>query len=221
MPQDAALQAEKQPSRHPMQTPTFDVLVLDDDGFEQKRLERVCNASGLLVNTTCAGSLQEFSHCLDARRYDLVLVDYLLPDGNGLQAQAMVQDNAINGATAVVMISSEMRADVAVQSLRTGSLDCISKDALDADRLRNFLVMSGKIFAEASRTWIAELLERQRIEIAQDFARVLRREMELGQLVETIDKRILTYLESSGLAPTLEPWSPAMLVEVDKAFDFK
>lgn len=198
----------------------FNVLVLDDSHFDQTRIRRICADTGLPVKTTLTSDIREFEAQLGAASYDLVLIDYLLPKGDGLEAQRLVQTHPRNFAAAVVMISSEMRTDVAVASMKGGSLDCLDKDALDADKLKDLLMKSARVFAEASRHWIGEMLSRQRTEIARDVARVVRDEMGYGKFIDTIDKRILEAFEARGIAdpPRLEA---AAYLDSDEPFRFR
>lgn len=198
----------------------FDVLVLDDNSFDLSRIKRACAKTGLEVTTRLTASMVEFVEALDEKAYDLILVDYLLPEGNGLQAQRLVNNHPINFGAAVVMMSSEMRSDVAVASMKKGSLDCLDKDALDPDKLRELMIASAKIFAEASRHWIGELLAQQRVQIAQDVAKVIRDEMEFGKFVDTIDKRIVDMLSSRGLAEP-EAWNVSYLFDADEPLKFR
>ena len=199
----------------------FEVLVLDDSSFDQARIKRACGETGLPVSTTLAADLEEFEAALDGATYDMVLIDYLLPRGDGLQAQRLVQSHKTNFGAAVVMISSEMRTDVVVESMKRGSLDCLDKDALDAERLRDLLIASAKMFAEASRHWIGELLSQQRVQIAQDVARVVRDEMEFGRFIDTIDKRILDTLAARGFADPSQQINGAGYLDADEPFRFR
>lgn len=197
---------------------SFEVLVLDDSSFDQARIRRACKDTGLPVNTTVVADLDDLGEALDARSYDMVLIDYMLPRGDGLQAQRLVQNHQKNFGAAIVMISSDMRTDVVVESMKNGSLDCLDKDAIDPDRLRDLLMTSAKMFAEASRRWIGELLAQQRMQIAQDVARVVRDEMEFGRFIDTIDMRILETLATHGIA---EPAQKHTIGDLDSDEPFR
>ncbi|MGP6086393.1 response regulator [Antarctobacter jejuensis] len=198
----------------------FDVLILDDNKFDQNRIMRACAKTGLPVRSWVAADIAEFEKVLDERTYDVVFIDYLLPRGNGLNAQRIVQNHPMNFGAAVVMISSEMRTDVAVASMKKGSLDCLDKDALSVDKMRELMISSAKMFAEASRHWIGELLAQQRVQISQDISRVIREEMEFGRFVDTIDKRIVDMLASRGLGDS-EGWNVSYLFDSDEPLKFR
>lgn len=198
----------------------FDVLILDDDQFEQARIRRDCKATGLPVSTTIASDLKEFEKALNARTYDVVLIDYLLPDGDGLAAQRLVQNHPVNFGAAVVMISAEMKTEVAIASMKRGSMDCLDKDSLNTEKLRELMIASAKVFAEASRHWIGELLAQQRIQIAQDIAKVVRDEMEFGRFIDTIDKRIIDMLSARGFTDG-DHWDAHAVLDPDPPFSFK
>lgn len=198
----------------------FEVLILDDSRFDQNRIRRSCAQTGLPVRCFAAADIPEFEAALDERAYDVVFIDYLLPHGNGLHAQRIVQNHPMNFGAAVVMISSDMRTDVAVASLKKGSLDCLDKDALSVDKLRELMIASAKMFAEASRHWIGELLAQQRVQIAQDVARVIREEMEFGRFVDTIDKRIVDMLAARGFTE-VESWNTSYLFDNDEPLRFR
>jgi len=212
--------AHESVSREATSRGMFEILVLDDNSFDQNRIKRACNKTGLPVTTRLTADLEEFEAALDERAYDVILIDYLLPKGNGLHAQRLVNNHPMNFGAAVVMISSEMRTDVAVASMKKGSLDCLDKDALDSDKLRELMIASAKIFSEASRHWIGELLAQQRVQIAQDVAKVIRDEMEFGRFVDTIDKRIIDMLASKGFAEP-ENWNVSFLFDSDEPLKFR
>ncbi len=199
---------------------SFDVLILDDDPFDQKRLTRTLESTGLPVNAVTSASINEFSAALNADSFDVVLIDYLLPDSDGLAAQKMVQNHPKNFAAAVVMMSNRMRTDVAIESIKQGSLDCLDKVELDADKLRELMMASVKFLAETSRHWIGELLAKQRVMIAQDVAKLVRDEMEFGRLIDTIDKRILDMLAARGLTQP-DRWDADGVIDPDPPFAFR
>lgn len=198
----------------------FQVLVLDDSSFDQARIRRACLETGLPVKITLASGLEDLERVLDSESFDIVFIDYMLPRGSGLDAQRIVQSHTKNFGAAIVMISSEMRTDVAVTSMKKGSLDCLDKDALDAEKLRDLLISSVKMFAEASRHWIGELLAKQRVQIAQDVARVVRDEVEIERFSDDINRKVMDMLQAHGIGENGPP-DVTHLYDVDEPFRFR
>ena len=64
---------------------------------------------------------------MQAGGYDVLLVDLLLPDLNGLQV--INELAARRDPTPVIMISSRGQNELAVQALRAGAVDCVDKTA--------------------------------------------------------------------------------------------
>lgn len=198
----------------------FEVLILDDNNFDQARIKRICGETGLTISTTIASDIPEFTAALDATIYDVVFVDYGLPKGDGLLAQRMVQEHPKNFSAAVVMISSNMRTDVAVTSLKEGSLDCIEKDAINAEKLREIMIASADLYTEASRRWFGEALAHQREEISRDLTRVIREELSQGMIVDVIDKRVNEALAGQGLTHR-QDWQLDQFLQSNEPFQFK
>lgn len=72
-----------------------------------------------------AGSIQAAIHQLLARRFDLILLDYRLPDATGLQLMAWLREH--ERGEAVIIMSGEGSLDVVVGGLRHGACDYLHK----------------------------------------------------------------------------------------------
>jgi signal transduction histidine kinase len=74
--------------------------------------------------------------CLDAMQrghFDVVLVDLLLPDIDGLQILGEL--TARRDPTPVVIVSAQGQNEMAVRALRAGAVDCIDKNSPDFRRI--------------------------------------------------------------------------------------
>lgn len=106
-------------------------LVVDDNPAWRSALARRLEDEGFSTET--AGSLTEARAALATRTYDLVLVDILLPDGNGLELAGELQPNA---PTVVVIVTGHASVDTAVQAFREGAVDYLTKP-VDLRRLKS------------------------------------------------------------------------------------
>jgi DNA-binding NtrC family response regulator len=108
-------------------------LVVDDDSDTREMLTRVVTAEGYTVGE--ADSLRTARVQLARRTPDVVLVDLRLPDGNGI---SLVRDLDRPLATDVVLITGHASLDSAIEGLRLGATDYLTKP-LNVDRLTQLL----------------------------------------------------------------------------------
>jgi len=110
------------------------VLVVDDDPDFAHGLAQVIGNEGLSVAT--AGSLGEARARMATRVPDMLLVDLKLPDGSGIE---LVQDaSAGTVASDVVLITGHATVETAVEALRLGASDFLTKP-IDHARLKMIL----------------------------------------------------------------------------------
>ena len=99
------------------------ILIVDDDVPLRQTLPRVLAQAGRTFDE--CGSVGEAIQCLERQNYDLVLLDYRLPDATGLALLDWLQSQ--QREEAVVMISGEDGIDAAIGALRRGADDFVRK----------------------------------------------------------------------------------------------
>ncbi len=109
------------------------VLILDDERFDRHRLARLCSGLDFPCDITNAKSLEEFATRLDQGCFGLILLDFALPDGTGLDGLHLVQLSARNLNTPTLMISGQAEDAVAQEALVAGCAGYLSKDDLTRD----------------------------------------------------------------------------------------
>jgi two-component system, NtrC family, response regulator AtoC len=97
-------------------------------------------------DTEVASSLADARELLRQRSPDVLLVDLLLPDGNGMDLLSEVE-----AGTQVVLITAHATVDTAVEALRLGACDYLTKP-IDVPRLKAVL---GHLFQ--ARRWAEEI----------------------------------------------------------------
>lgn len=108
------------------------ILLIDDDPFQQRLVAQMLDAQPFEL--ICAGAGAEGLAVLRKRSPDLVLMDYALPDINGIEATRRLKGVAQFAEIPVVMITGNREKVVVVESLKAGATDFIVKP-LDKDRL--------------------------------------------------------------------------------------
>src|SRR5213593_3088108 len=110
-----------------------DALLVDDDVSFQAALAELVRAEGFSVET--AASLGEARAFLGEHTPDLALVDLKLPDGSGLELLREIDSSV---ATEIVLITGHATVDSAVEALRRGASDYLTKP-VDIPRLKSVL----------------------------------------------------------------------------------
>jgi two-component system response regulator PilR (NtrC family) len=124
------------------------VLVVDD---EPDLLELVgLTLSRMSCRTRTAGDLATARKLLKSESFDLCLTDMRLPDGDGLDLVAWIQEN--RASLPVAVITAHGNVESAVRALKLGAFDFVSKP-LDLGVLRKLVGSAVKLRAGAeSRT---------------------------------------------------------------------
>jgi DNA-binding NarL/FixJ family response regulator len=108
------------------------VLILDDERFDRHRLARLCSGLDMACEVANAVTLSEFEDLIEQHRFDLILIDYGLPDGTGMEALHMINMSAQNHTAATIMITGQDKEALAQQAIDSGCRDYLSKDDLSA-----------------------------------------------------------------------------------------
>jgi DNA-binding response OmpR family regulator len=101
---------------------TQTVLVVEDELLTRRTLQQLLEAEGFAVTTT--GSVAEALGEVNRRGFDLVLLDIVLPDGDGLAACRRIRERH---RMPIVMLSTKRQLEDRVAGLDTGADDYIVK----------------------------------------------------------------------------------------------
>ena len=118
-------------------------LILDDEADIRELLTLTLTRLGLTVHS--AATLAEARALLGKANFDLCFTHMRLPDGNGHEfIELMTRQHP---DTPVAMITAYGNAEAAVQALRAGAFDCVSKP-VDLNVLRNLVKTALRLRAE-------------------------------------------------------------------------
>ncbi|MRR10007.1 response regulator, partial [bacterium] len=106
------------------------ILLLDDDEIDRLAVQRYVQRERLPYDLETATSIVEARLKLRQGRYDLVMLDYNLPDGTGLEVLADVRDMP------AIFITGSGDEKVAANAMRQGAYDYLIKDPE-----RNYLIV--------------------------------------------------------------------------------
>ncbi len=99
------------------------ILIIEDEVTLSKMLSEGLREFG--YQNDVAKSLADGRYYIDIRNYDLVLLDWMLPDGNGIDIIPEIK--AKRPKTAVIVLSARDDKDSEIQALKIGADDYIKK----------------------------------------------------------------------------------------------
>ena len=107
-----------------------DILIIDDEKSIRKTLSEILSFEGYAIDEAADGEegLKKFS----AKNYDVVLCDIKMPKLDGIEF--LEKAKALNGDVPIIMISGHGNIDTAVEAVKKGAYDYVSKPP-DLNRL--------------------------------------------------------------------------------------
>jgi two-component system response regulator PilR (NtrC family) len=115
-------------------------LVIDDEPDICELLDLTLGRMD--INTVTAGDVKSAKQMFANHKFDICLTDMRLPDGDGLELVEWMQSNA--SGVPVAVITAHGNVETAVQALKLGAFDFISKP-LDLQNLRNIVQSALKL----------------------------------------------------------------------------
>ena len=133
------------------------VLLIEDDVVDRFAFDRFVRKEGLRYDHLMAASYQEAVELLEHRSFDVVLTDYHLGDGSALDILQLALD------VPVVVITGAGDEEIAVQAMRAGAFDYLTKDTE-----RRYLKMVQVTIENAQRHYLAARRERQLVQALKE-----------------------------------------------------
>ncbi len=98
------------------------ILVVEDELLTRRALQELLQGEGFVVTT--AGTMSEALGEVNRRAYDLILLDLILPDGDGIECCGRIRERH---RMPIVILSTRRQLEDRVAGLETGADDYIVK----------------------------------------------------------------------------------------------
>jgi len=120
----------------------MNILIVDDDIVDREHITRyLCaNDNSQTFDVDVAGSVNQGLERISKRKYDVILLDYKMPQRDGIELLIELNNEPKEAGTAVVMMSNSEEEQLALDCLRTGAQDFIVKNDITDARLRRVLI---------------------------------------------------------------------------------
>jgi len=114
----------------------MNILIVDDDKIDREMIVRVLTRSNILCNITQVDMVDRALEVLAHTAFDVVLLDYNLPQRNGIELLIELKDMPAKKNTVVIMTSTSKEDDLATSSINAGAQDFLVKTEINAFRLQ-------------------------------------------------------------------------------------
>ena len=125
-----------------MQPGHTDILLVEDSPADQRFITRALNLTTSAYHIDTAGTAAAARNKLAGKHYDCVLVDYNLPDSDGLALLEFILGDLQPGAIGLVMISGQGNEEIAARAIQLGAQDYITKRQIDGPMLANVITQA-------------------------------------------------------------------------------
>ncbi len=141
------------------------VLIVEDEDSERISLKTVLVSENIAVESACDG--EEALYLIKKRFFDIVIVDYRLPDIDGLTLIKRIKD--INADSMPIVVTAHGSIEIAIEAMKTGAYDYIVKP-LDIPRLLNIMnkIMEDTKVLLKSKQILKEIVGLGRIDYVTD-----------------------------------------------------
>lgn len=129
------------------------LLLVEDSPEDAFAIQRYLKQSNLEYQLLHTGTSEEARNIILARKFDCILMDYQLPDYDGIEMLRFVR-STISHPVAVLILTGSGNERTAVEAMKSGADDYVAKGELSPLRLQNAItqaIKSVKLKAEVDR----------------------------------------------------------------------
>jgi diguanylate cyclase (GGDEF)-like protein len=124
----------------------MNILLVDDDSVDREIVKRALKSSSdstVIVEVTTA---EEGLTTLKQQQFDVVLLDYMMPQVDGIEMVLALRERSDLGDTAIVMISMSDDEQLAIDCIQAGAQDFVAKTDISPTKLKRAIIQAQKRF---------------------------------------------------------------------------
>lgn len=167
---------------------TVRALLLDDSSFDRTRIRRLSRKADFDIELDEVGSIREMDDAVKQASYDLILIDYRLPEGDGIEALNHILQDPRNKDAGKIMITGNAAVETAVQAMRGGCHDFLTKDDIDPQMLQQAMINAMTLARQ--RQQMAMQAEHQREIIREGLVAALSDNAVTGNVVSLVREQL-------------------------------
>ena len=118
----------------------MEILVVDDDKFDRELIKRTLSRSNLSVSIHEETSVDDGLEAFKKHHFDLVLLDYRLPQRDGIEMIVELRAIPKDKSIAIIVMSSSDDDELALRCIKEGAQDFLIKSEISVSRLRHAIL---------------------------------------------------------------------------------
>ena len=167
---------------------TVRALLLDDSSFDRTRIRRLSRKADFDIELDEVGSIREMDDAVKQASYDLILIDYRLPEGDGIEALNHILQDPRNKDAGKIMITGNAAVGTAVKAMRGGCHDFLTKDDISPEGLNQAMINAMALARQ--RQQMALQAEHQREVIRDGLIAALSDQSVTGNVVSLVREQL-------------------------------
>jgi signal transduction histidine kinase/CheY-like chemotaxis protein/HPt (histidine-containing phosphotransfer) domain-containing protein len=200
------------------------ILIIDDDNVDSLSIIRSISQSGILADVDNAFSAKEGVEKVISIHYDLIFLDYMMPDSDGITFLKNLRDLGFD--TPVIFVTSQGDEKIASMAILEGASDYIPKTLLTPDGVSQSIRNAIKLHESNNLRKKTELelkIYAKRLTEAQHLAKIGSWEINLIDDVVYFSEELFDILEiDKDVTPTIELLKSCLTtLEENQIFDKK
>jgi len=116
---------------------TIKVLLVEDDDFDVLAFKRAVKKGGLNYDIRVSQTANEVLELVQKEYFTCVFLDYLLPGNDGLSVLKKIRAKGVK--VPVVVVTSQGNEKIAVEMMKNGALDYITKEEITTERISSLV----------------------------------------------------------------------------------
>ena len=154
-------------------TKALKILIIDDDKVDSIAIVRSISRSDIIAEVESAYSAKEGFEKMESMTYDLIFLDYMMPDLDGIHILKKLRDLGVE--TPIIFITSQGDEKIASQAILAGASDYMPKTLLTSDGISHSIRNAIKLYESQNFRKQAELelkMNSNRLSEAQKLAKI-------------------------------------------------
>ncbi len=164
-------------------------LLIDDSRFDRRILIRVAERAGLALSFVEAANLKTARVILQTDVIDLVIADYHLPDGSGVDLAQEVLEGALGAPAPLILMSGQGSEQIVADGFGAGCMAYLRKADLSDTALAEAVARSFASFA-AGRTLSTRAAQRQHDPVSLQMSEVETKAARLFPLMQNMRRQL-------------------------------